>query len=135
MATERMGVFKRNTWAINKARSFQPWSYLHEWCYSTRSSICYLWVLLCQFHEKAFHIFKLSSHILAENDTLAPSYEIDEKFFDQKIKELVLRYNYTLNPIGVYEAIKYMYTYWPNPHNKTNIREQYIHVCTLILNE
>lgn len=51
-----------------------------------------------------------------------------EQFFDQKVKELVLRYNYTLNPIGVYEAIKYMYTYWPNPKNTTFIREQYIHV-------
>lgn len=51
-----------------------------------------------------------------------------EQFFDQKVKELVLRYNYTLNPIGVYEAVKYMYTYWPNPKNTTFIREQYIHV-------
>lgn len=49
-------------------------------------------------------------------------------FFDQKIKELVLRYNYTLNQKGIYEAIKYMYTYWPDPTNKTHIREQYIHV-------
>lgn len=58
---------------------------------------------------------------------------MSEKFFDQKVKELVLRYNYTLNVNGVYEAIKYMYTYWPNPKNTTFIREQYIHVsykCT-----
>lgn len=65
---------------------------------------------------------------LAQNETLAPYYEVNEKFFDQKVKELVLRYNYTLNPIGVYEAVKYMYTYWPNPKNTTFIREQYIHV-------
>lgn len=48
--------------------------------------------------------------------------------FDQKVWELVLRYNYTLNPWGVYEAIKYMYTYWPDPKNVTHIREQYINV-------
>lgn len=62
------------------------------------------------------------------NDSLTPSYEVDDIFFDQKIKELVLRYNYTLNQKGIYEAIKYMYTYWPDPTNKTHIREQYIHV-------
>lgn len=42
--------------------------------------------------------------------------------------ELVLRYNYTLNLNGTYEAIKYMYTYWPDPHNVTHIRDQYIQV-------
>lgn len=62
---------------------------------------------------------------------MAPFYETTEKFFDQKVKELVLRYNYTLNVNGVYEAIKYMYTYWPNPKNTTFIREQYIHVSAL----
>lgn len=66
--------------------------------------------------------------ISAQNESLSPYYEIDQKFVDQKIKELVFRFNYTLNPIGVYEAIKYMYTYWPNPHNTTHMRDQYIHV-------
>lgn len=47
---------------------------------------------------------------------------------EQKIKEFVFRYNYTLNPLGVYEAIKFMYTYWPDPNNKTHIRDQYVHV-------
>ena len=59
---------------------------------------------------------------------MAPYYEIDEKFFSQKIREFVLRYNYTLNPNGVYEAIKYMYTFWPDPTNKTMMRERYIEV-------
>ena len=53
--------------------------------------------------------------------------------FDQKIWELVLRYNYTLNPWGVYEAIKYMYTYWPDPTNVTHIRDQYINVSLIRL--
>lgn len=66
--------------------------------------------------------------ILAQNDSLAPFFEVTEQFFDQKVRELVLRYNYTLNPIGVYEAIRYMYTHWPDPNNKTLVREQYINV-------
>lgn len=47
---------------------------------------------------------------------------------------MVLRYNYTLNPWGVYEAIKYMYTFWPDPKNVTLIRDQYINVsiCQII---
>lgn len=55
-------------------------------------------------------------------------HEVDEDFFNQKVRELVLRYNYTLNPNGTFEAIKYMYTYWPDRHNKTHIREKYIEV-------
>lgn len=55
-------------------------------------------------------------------------YIIDVELFEQKIWELVLQYNYTLNSQGVYEAIKYMYTYWPDPKNITHIRDQYINV-------
>lgn len=62
------------------------------------------------------------------NESLKPTFEIDEKFMDQKIKELVLQYNYTLNPKGVYEAIKFMYTYWPDRRCKSCIRTQFIHV-------
>lgn len=69
-------------------------------------------------------------HSLAENNaTLAKNwYIIDSELFDQKLWELVLQYNYTLNKQGVYEAIKYMYTYWPDPTNVTHIRDQYINV-------
>ena len=63
-----------------------------------------------------------------QNDSLAPRFEIGWEFMEQKIKEFVLRYNYTLNPNGVYEAMKFMYTYWPDPNNKTHIRDQYVHV-------
>lgn len=55
-------------------------------------------------------------------------YIIDIELFEQKIWELVLQYNYTLNSQGVYKAIKYMYTYWPDPKNITHIRDQYINV-------
>lgn len=65
-----------------------------------------------------------------QNETLAPYFEISWNFFDQKIRELVHHYNYTLNPQGVYEAIKYMYTYWPDPNNITLIRDQYINMLS-----
>lgn len=47
-----------------------------------------------------------------------------------KIREYIHRYNYTYNPDGIYRAIKYMYTYWPDPKNTTHIREQYINVSS-----
>lgn len=65
---------------------------------------------------------------LDNNISLAPYFEITEKFFNQKVRELVLQYNYTYNQEGVYQAIRYMYTYHPDPHNTTHIREQFIHV-------
>ncbi|XP_026472654.1 acetylcholinesterase-like [Ctenocephalides felis] len=71
-----------------------------------------------------------AAFVIYENETLAPYFEVDELFFEQKVKELVFRYNYTLNPEGVYEAIKYMYTYWPAPKNQTLIREQYINMLS-----
>ena len=57
-----------------------------------------------------------------------PNFEITEQFFDMKIREYIHRYNYTYNPDGIYRAIKYMYTYWPDPKNTTHIREEYIDV-------
>lgn len=62
------------------------------------------------------------------NESLGPYYDLDEKFFHNKIWELVRKYNYTLNPKGIYEAIKWQYTYWPEPDNKERIRDQYINV-------
>ncbi|CAK9828610.1 Neuroligin-4, Y-linked [Anthophora retusa] len=72
-----------------------------------------------------------AAYIIYNNATLARNqYIIDPELFDQKIWELVLHYNYTLNPQGVYEAIKYMYTYWPDPKNITHIRDQYINLLS-----
>ncbi|XP_076290368.1 carboxyl ester lipase-like protein Gli isoform X1 [Lasioglossum baleicum] len=72
-----------------------------------------------------------ASYILYNNATLAKNqYTIDPESFDQKLWELVLQYNYTLNPQGVYEAIKYMYTYWPDPNNVTHIRDQYVNLLS-----
>lgn len=78
------------------------------------------------------HVLINSGFFLDNNATLARNqYIIDSELFDQKVWELVLQYNYTLNPQGVYEAIKYMYTYWPDPRNITHIRDQYINVSCM----
>ncbi|XP_066595537.1 cholinesterase isoform X2 [Prorops nasuta] len=72
-----------------------------------------------------------AAFVIFNNETLARNfYIIDPETFDQKVWELVLQYNYTLNPLGVYEAIKYMYTYWPDPKNVTHIRDQYVNLLT-----
>ncbi|KAI5750278.1 hypothetical protein M8J76_014309 [Diaphorina citri] len=71
-----------------------------------------------------------AAYIVANNASLKPYYIIDSVAFDQKVKELVLQYNYTLNTQGVYQAIKYIYTYWPDPTNVTFIREQYINMLS-----
>ncbi|XP_075229827.1 carboxyl ester lipase-like protein Gli isoform X2 [Lycorma delicatula] len=71
-----------------------------------------------------------AAHHVYNNASLGPYYELDEKFFDEQIRALVLRYNYTLNMDGIYRAIKYMYTYWPDPNNKTHIREQFINMLS-----
>lgn len=84
-------------------------------------------LFLFQFCYQCFTNINYSI-ILAQNESLAPYYEIDETFFNQKVRELTLRYNYTLNLQGIYEAIKYMYTFWPAPDNVTHIRDQYVHV-------
>ncbi|XP_055713537.1 cholinesterase [Phlebotomus papatasi] len=71
-----------------------------------------------------------AAYAIYQNESLAPYFEIDEEFFDQKVRELTLRYNYTLNLNGTYEAIRYMYTHWPDPKNKTFIREEYINMLS-----
>ena len=63
-----------------------------------------------------------------DNKTLAPNYNIGWPFFDIMVRDHIMQYNYTLNPEGIYGAIKYMYTYYPDPNNKSHIREEFINV-------
>ena len=44
------------------------------------------------------------------------------------VKDHINQYNYTLNPIGIFNSIKFMYTYYPDPNNKTHIREEFVRV-------
>ncbi len=76
-----------------------------------------------------FLVILTYNHSYSDNNkSLLPNFEITEQFFDMKIREYIHRYNYTYNPDGIYRAIKYMYTYWPDPKNTTHIREEYINV-------
>ena len=49
-------------------------------------------------------------------------------FFDVMVKDHINQYNYTLNPQGIFNSIKFMYTYYPDPNNKTHIREEFVRV-------
>ena len=44
------------------------------------------------------------------------------------VKDHINQYNYTLNPLGIFNSIKFMYTYYPDPNNKTHIREEFVRV-------
>ena len=63
-----------------------------------------------------------------ENKTLAPTYDIGWEFFDMMVRDHIQQYNYTLNPEGIFNAIKYMYTYYPDPNNRSHIREEFVNV-------
>ncbi|CAB4065562.1 Esterase FE4,Venom carboxylesterase-6,Carboxylesterase 3 [Lepeophtheirus salmonis] len=67
-----------------------------------------------------------AAYMIYNNKTLAPDYKVDWKFFDMMVKDHIKQYNYTLNPEGIFNAIKYMYTYYPDPDNVSHIREEFI---------
>ena len=62
---------------------------------------------------------------------MAPKYDIGWPFFDMMVRDHIMQYNYTLNPEGIFGAIKYMYTYYPDPNNKSHIREEFINVILI----
>ena len=66
--------------------------------------------------------------LLDANKSVAPDYDIGWDFFDIMVKDHINQYNYTLNPIGIFNAIKYMYTYYPDPNNRSHIREEFVNV-------
>ncbi|XP_065568432.1 neuroligin-4, Y-linked-like [Artemia franciscana] len=74
-----------------------------------------------------------AAHLIFNNKTLLPDFRVDQEWFDMKLREFVHRYNYTLNPDGIYQAVRYMYTYWPDPSNTTKVREQYIDFMSDVL--
>lgn len=83
-----------------------------------------------QYHKNFKYVTGVArddaSYLVYNNRTLAPNYQIDWDFFDVMVKDHIWQYNYTLNPEGIFNAIKYMYTYYPDPNNKTHIREEFI---------
>lgn len=79
-----------------------------------------------------YYFFSLHSSpvasIVEDNRLVRNHHEVTEEFFNERVKEWVKHYNYSLNPDGAYDAIKWMYTYGPDPHNVTHIREEYVNV-------
>ena len=71
-----------------------------------------------------------AAYMIHDNKTLAPNYNVGWPFFDMMVRDHIMQYNYTLNPEGIFGAIKYMYTYYPDPNNKSHIREEFINVST-----
>ncbi|XP_063220392.1 neuroligin-2 [Bacillus rossius redtenbacheri] len=72
-----------------------------------------------------------AAYLVYNNESLASNgYTVSNKFIDEKVRELVVRYNYTLNSNGIYNAIRYMYTYWPNPNSTDFARDYYINMMT-----
>ncbi|XP_059086237.1 neuroligin-like protein glit-1 [Tigriopus californicus] len=67
-----------------------------------------------------------ASYLLYNNKSLAPNYDVGWDFFDVMVRDHINQYNYTLNPEGIFNAIKYMYTYYPDPNNRSHIREEFI---------
>ncbi len=80
---------------------------------------------------KYFAIIWQKNIFTDNNKSLAPAYDIGWKFFDEMVKNHIWQYNYTLNPEGIFQAIKYMYTYYPDPNNRSHIREEFINVSPL----
>ncbi|XP_071543797.1 cholinesterase isoform X2 [Panulirus ornatus] len=68
--------------------------------------------------------------IFEDNRLVQNRHIVKEDFFNERIKEWVKHYNYSLNLEGTYDAIKWMYTYGPDPHNVTHIREQYVNMLS-----
>ena len=83
--------------------------------------LCKLWFRTA---DSGFNIF----YTLDANKTIAPDYSVGWPFFDIMVKDHINQYNYTLNPIGIFNSIKFMYTYYPDPNNKTHIREEFVRV-------
>ncbi len=74
-------------------------------------------------YHKGFLILKLDWNTIAKFLFLTI---IPWNFSLRNFDENCLQYNYTLNPIGIFNAIKYMYTYYPDPNNRSHIREEFV---------
>ncbi|KAK4300064.1 hypothetical protein Pmani_027712 [Petrolisthes manimaculis] len=68
--------------------------------------------------------------VYRDNRLVQNGHVVKEDFFNERVKEWVRQYNYSLNPEGTYDAIKWMYTYGPDPHNVTHIREEYVRMLS-----
>lgn len=89
----------------------------------SKDDASYMLCKLCHFNSTLY-----SLSFLDANKSIAPDYDIGWDFFDTMVRDHINQYNYTLNPIGIFNAIKYMYTYYPDPNNRSHIREEFVNV-------
>lgn len=60
------------------------------------------------------------------------SYDVDQEYFANRVKEYVKIYNYTIDQKSLINAITFMYSPWTDPNNRTLIRQGLIDVCSNI---
>lgn len=74
---------------------------------------------------------ELCGLILVEDRLLGEidqNWKVDNNYVTSKIVRYVLQNNYTTNRDAIIQAIKYLYTYWPDPRNDDRVRQEYLKV-------
>ncbi|CAG0925165.1 unnamed protein product [Notodromas monacha] len=77
-------------------------------------------------NDNAFKLVDCLKKGRSFNELANQEIEVGQQFMDEQIRKYVHKYNFTLNPGGVFDAIQSQYTFWPDPTNTTMIREEYI---------
>ena len=68
---------------------------------------------------------------LEQNEKVArKNYFVTQADLDDAIRDLLKTENYTINAYAVEDAVRFMYTHWPDPMNATMRRKQYMNVRT-----
>uniref|UniRef100_A0A915KXJ7 Carboxylesterase type B domain-containing protein n=1 Tax=Romanomermis culicivorax TaxID=13658 RepID=A0A915KXJ7_ROMCU len=57
-------------------------------------------------------------------------FNINPQFIDYYALDYVLKRNYTTNQEAVIDAIKYLYTFWPDKWSNQKVREQFVKMAT-----
>lgn len=81
-----------------------------------------------------FSLFIQFCFAVGDRDLARTRFHIDEPYMDHKILDYVVKHNYTMNREAMIQAIKYLYTYWPDRRIDDKVRDQYIYVsCCCIV--
>ncbi|KRY27852.1 Neuroligin-3, partial [Trichinella spiralis] len=68
--------------------------------------------------------------LLSERDLARVNFIIDRPFLEYKIMDFVLKKNFTTNREAALQAIKHLYTFWPDLQNNDKTREEFIHFAS-----
>uniref|UniRef100_A0A5S6R0G0 COesterase domain-containing protein n=1 Tax=Trichuris muris TaxID=70415 RepID=A0A5S6R0G0_TRIMR len=68
--------------------------------------------------------------LLSERDLARLHFIVDNKFVEYKIMDYVLKRNFTTNREAALEAIKYLYTFWPDVRDNEATRSRFIHLAS-----